>query len=75
MKIKDIARQIRMDWKNVSPYAEPYLRAMESLGSIDDTYGADDARTVVLYFLSNANGYKGQTARQIKANLKSLLNK
>lgn len=72
-QIKEIARDIRADWKKVSPYAEPYLQAMESLNSISDRYFCDSADSVILYFLSNATGWRGQVAREIKAELKQLV--
>jgi hypothetical protein len=68
-----IAKEIAADWKNLSPYAKPYLDAMRQLKSINDSYYADDARSVVLYFLSNASSWKGDTAKRIKAELKQLL--
>lgn len=72
-QIKEIARDIRADWKKVSPYAEPYLQAMESLNSISDRYYCDSADSVILYFLSNATGWRGQVAREIKAELKQMV--
>jgi hypothetical protein len=68
-----IADDIARDWKTLSPYARPYLDAMSSLDSIEDCYYADDARSVVLYFLSNAGSWRGDTARRIKAELKAML--
>lgn len=70
--LSTIAREIRSDW--AKPYfgAVPYLDAMATLDSIEDNYYADDARSVVLYFLSNATTWKGETARRIKAELKAL---
>lgn len=72
-QIKEIARDIRADWKKVSPYAEPYLQAMESLNSTSDRYFCDSADSVILYFLSNATGWRGQVAREIKAELKQMV--
>jgi hypothetical protein len=73
--IYEIASDIRYDWpppqRNYA--AVPYLSAMGGLNSIDDMYGADSARTVVRYFLSNAGTWKGETARRIKAELKAML--
>lgn len=68
-----IAAEISRTWPNVYFAAKPYLRAMQSLGSIDDTYGYEDASTVVLYFLSNATTWRGDDARRIKAELKALV--
>ena len=68
-----IAKEIRQEWAKVSPYAEPYLEAMESLDSINDNYYFDSAREIVLRFLSWANTWRGDDARRIKAELKSML--
>ena len=71
--LHDIAREIRSDWK--SPYfgAVPYLDALSSLGSVKDQYGYDSGRDMVIYFLSNATTWRGETARKVKAELKALL--
>lgn len=69
----EIAREIRKAWAKVSPYAEPYLEAMESLNTIDDNYYLDSGKSVVLYFLSNASTWRGEDARRIKAELKEML--
>ena len=69
----EIAREIRKTWTKVSPYAEPYLEAMESLNSINDNYYYDSGKSIVLYFLSNASTWRGEDARRIKAELKEML--
>ena len=68
-----IASEIRRDWKDVYFAAAPYLDAMEQLDSIDDNYFFDSARSVVVYFLSNAKTWKGETAKRIKAELRSMI--
>ncbi len=68
-----IAAEISRDWRKPYFGAVPYLHAMHSLDGINDMYGADSARSVVLYFLSNATTWKGETARRIKAELKAIL--
>lgn len=70
--IYEIATEIRKDWKNVSPYAMPYLEAMETLEDIHDNYYLDSAKSVVLYFLANATTWRGETARKIKKELKDM---
>jgi len=67
-----IAREIRNDWKNVYFGAVPYLEAMQTLDSIDDNYMFDSGKSVVIYFLSNATTWKGETARRVKAELKKM---
>ena len=68
-----IAREIAREWKKPNYAAKPYLNAMASLETTRDTYGADFGHSVVAYFLSNAATWKGETARRIKAELKTLL--
>lgn len=68
-----IAAEIRSFWPNVYFGAVPYLEAMEQLNSIDDMFFCDTAKSVVRYFLSNATTWRGETARRIKAELKSML--
>jgi hypothetical protein len=68
-----IAADVRMHWANVNYAAEPYLKAMEQLDSIDDMYYYDSADMVVRYFLANANSFRGEDARRIKAELRSML--
>ena len=67
-----IAREIKQDWSPVNYAAKPYLDAMECLYSIKDMYGCDTAKSVVLYFLSNAGTWRGDVARRVKKELKAL---
>lgn len=71
--IHEIAREIRDDWKKVYFGAVPYLEALSTLGAIGDRFLYEDARTQVLYFLSNATTWRGPVARRIKIELKELL--
>lgn len=70
--IYEIAREIKQDWKAVNYGAKPYLDVMLSLNSINDKYGMDNAKSIVLYFLSNAVSWRGETAKRIKAELKKM---
>jgi hypothetical protein len=71
-QIYEIAQEIRKNWKNVWFGAQPYLLAMEELVKITDDYGMDDAQTIIIYFLGNAQTWRGETARRIKKELKDL---
>lgn len=71
--ISDIAAEIEEDWTNVNYAARPYLDAMHYLNGINDSYGMDDARSVVLYFLSNARSWTGEKAKAIKKELKAMV--
>lgn len=70
--IYEIAMEIEHDWKKPYFGAVPYLEAMFSLSKITDMYGLDTAKSVVLYFLSNASSWRGETAKRIKTELKAL---
>lgn len=72
-EIKHIARDIRKDWKNPYFGAVPYLDAMHSLSDINDSYYYDSAKTIIIYFLGNAQSWRGEVAKQIKAELKQLI--
>lgn len=72
--LHEIAREIRKYWENVYFGAKPYLEAMQSLDSINDRYGYDDARSIVMYFLANAGTFRGEHAKRIKAELKLIAN-
>lgn len=70
--ISKIAFDISKNWPNPYFGAVPYIRAMKSLDSINDHYHYESARSVVLYFLSNAKTWRGEQAKAIKAELRSM---
>tara|TARA_R110000751_G_scaffold10852_2_gene39427 strand:- start:1649 stop:1891 length:243 start_codon:yes stop_codon:yes gene_type:complete len=77
-QINHIAGEISLDWctdgvSKVNYAAQPYLDAMFRLQSIEDGFMFDSGRSIVTYFLSNASGYRGETARKLKAELKAML--
>lgn len=72
-RICDIARDIREAWPRPYFGAVPYLNAMASLEGPRDTYGADSAKSVVLYFLANAATFRGEKARALKQELRALI--
>lgn len=68
-----IASDIRCDWgRNMYFGAVPYFKAMEGMDKITDMYGCESAKDIVLYFLSNASGWKGKKAKEIKAELRAM---
>ena len=73
--LSTIAREIASDpaYAPCRWCAEPYRSAMATLDSLADSYGADDARSIVVYLLSNLAQWRGDTARRIKAELKEML--
>ena len=71
--IAAIANECQRDWKKVYFGAVPYLSAMGSLNDMQNTYGDDSAKSIVLYFLSNATSWRGEVAKRCKAELKAML--
>lgn len=43
------------------------------MGDIRESYGYDSGVSVVLYFLSNASTWRGETAKRIKSELKAMV--
>ena len=70
--LHEIVREIRKDWKNVNYGAVPYLDAMSGLDKVTDRYIAEDGKTQVIYFLSNATTWRGEVAKRVKAELKKM---
>lgn len=74
MSLNQLASVIKKDWskqgKGVNFAAKPYLDAMFSLNTVNDNYGLDSGKSIVLYFLSNASTYRGDQAKLVKAELK-----
>ena len=66
--IGEVAREIRKVWKKPYFGAVPYLGAMCS-----EDYGFDGEKSVVLYFLANAQTFRGPDAKRLKAELKSIV--
>ncbi|UVK63847.1 hypothetical protein SEA_LILYPAD_43 [Gordonia phage LilyPad] len=73
--LKEIAKDIYANWPKMSPYAQPYAEAMLELDKIEDMYYQDSAKSVVMYFLSNAGTWRGPEARRIKKELNDILKK
>jgi hypothetical protein len=73
----EIASEIRKDWRATSKNgiyfgAVPYLDAMSTLNQISDNYGLDSGKSIVIYFLANAQTWKGEKAKAIKVELKKI---
>lgn len=71
--VYEIAEEIRQDWYPMNFAAIPYCEAMLTIEKIDDHYYADTAKSVVSYFLTNAQSWRGPVARRIKLELKEML--
>jgi hypothetical protein len=75
----DLVRYVWEDWGTKVNYAaRPYLEAMTEMVNsgrdpVRDPYYADSAGQVVMYFLSNASSWRGETAKAVKAEMKRRL--
>ncbi len=50
-----IASEIKKDWgAKINYAAKPYLEAMFCLDTVNDKYGMDNGKSIVLYFLSRS---------------------
>lgn len=71
----EIAREIKKVW--AKPYfgAVPYINAMVMIDSSDKNfpYLYENAESVAKYFLANAQTWRGEDAKRIKAELKSMI--
>lgn len=75
--LRVIAEEIFADWKtmaaNENNPAYPYVDAMRQLETIDDVYYAERGKEIVLRFIGNAMGWRGPKAREIKAELRAMV--
>jgi len=72
-KLSVIAQEIEKTWPKVYFGARPYLDAMKTMNSVAENYGYDSGDSIVMYFLGNAQTWRGDDARRIKAELKGML--
>lgn len=73
-KIYQIAQDIKRVWGSKVYFgAKPYLDAMFSLEDKGSMYGYDSADSIVRYFLANANTFRGEEAKKLKAELKAVI--
>jgi hypothetical protein len=71
--LRQIAAEIRADWKQVSEYAIQQLDGMEEAGRLEGRFGIETGADAVRGFLINAHHWRGETARRIKGELRAML--
>ena len=71
----EVACEIKSTWKNMCFGAKPYVNALVTIYSTDKNayYMCETAESLVRYFLANANTWRGEDARRIKAELKEMI--
>lgn len=72
-KLSVIAGEIRRDWKDPYFGAEPYIRAMSELESVDDYYVDERGSDIVNRFLAQAGKWRGEKAKSIKNELRAMV--
>ncbi len=65
-----LCSMIAADWSGMAMTARPYFQAMGRMQNLSDTYGTESGKSIVLYFLSNAQSWRGEVARNVKGELK-----
>lgn len=70
MRLDQIGDIVNQAWPKVYFGALPYLVALRRLDSIEQNYGYDSGKEIVLYFLANAQRWHGPVAKLVKAELK-----
>jgi hypothetical protein len=69
--IREIAKNIYVAWGSKVYFgAKPYLDALRYLDTAADSFGQDSGVNVILYFLVNAQTFRGTEARALKAELR-----
>jgi len=69
-----IASEIRKDWgSKINFGAKPYLDAMSTLDKVTDNYVMDSGKSIIIYFLSNATMWRTSKAKEIKKELRLMI--
>lgn len=69
-----IAEEIRRDWGgNIPISAIKYLLDMYNLSCIDDVYNECTAKFIIKKFLDNANTWNSEKSKEIKKELRCML--
>ena len=71
--IWEIAKEIKKEWPKMYFGAVPYWEAMLTMDKASDPFYCDSGESIILYFLANANMWRGDAARRIKAELKAMV--
>jgi hypothetical protein len=75
LDLQDLVAMVYADWDHVNPYAASYLNAMDvnDCHQLDDPVGNETAEIQIRYLLTHAAGWRGPTARAVKAELRRRL--
>jgi hypothetical protein len=75
LDLQDLVAIVYAEWNHVNPYAASYLNALDvnDCHELDDPVGNKTAEIQVRYLLTHVAGWRGQTARSVKAELRRRL--
>lgn len=68
-----ITEEIKKDWKNIPQHVRPYIEILATLNNPNDHYGYDLGKDLIKHFLTAARTWRGETARRVKQELKTML--
>jgi hypothetical protein len=73
--LQDLVAMVYADWQHVNPYAASYLNALDvwDCHELDDPVGNETAEIQIRYLLTHVAGWRGATARAVKAELRRRL--
>lgn len=71
--IRELMQIVKSDWQRPYFGAVPYIEALLQCETMDSRYLFETARDLVPYFLCNANTWRGEIAKEVKAELKQRL--
>jgi hypothetical protein len=73
--MKDIREDYAAQGKPVHPWAAPYVDSLSNLTHMSDVDIAETGYQMVPYLLNNLKTWRGEKAREIKAELRAMLDK
>ena len=75
LDLQDLVAMVYADWDYVNPSAASYLDALDvwDCHELDDPVGNETAEIQIGYLLTHVTGWRGLTARAVKAELRRRL--
>lgn len=73
MEWRDVQNAIRREKSKLAYCAMPYAEAILQMSGPNADYWCDSGESIILRFLGNAQTWRGETAREVKAALKRMV--
>ena len=71
--LREIAAEITADWTAYHDHAQPYIDALSKMHNATDRFGLGTGSNAIQGFLINAQTWRGEVARRVKAELRAIL--